>query len=65
MTEIDWRERAAAFAGAGNSTGLVTSPRTAARFGQMILNNGVAPNGQRIVSNANLAALFDPSSSNV
>lgn len=64
MTETDWRQRPAALAGVGNNTGLVTSPRDTARFGQMILNGGVAPNGKRIVSAANLAALFAPSPSN-
>lgn len=64
MTETDWRQRPAALAGVGNNTGLVTSPRDTARFGQMILNGGVASNGKRIVSAANLAALFAPSPSN-
>lgn len=64
MTETDWRQRPAALAGVGNNTGLVASPRDTARFGQMILNGGVASNGKRIVSAANLAALFAPSPSN-
>ncbi|WP_432769841.1 serine hydrolase domain-containing protein [Sphingopyxis sp.] len=64
MTETDWRQRPAAFAGVGNNTALVTSPRDTALFGQMILNGGVASNGKRIVSAASLQALFDPSPTN-
>lgn len=64
MTETDWRQRPTALAGVGNNTALVTSPRDTARFGQMILNGGVASNGKRIVSAGRLNALFAPSSSN-
>ena len=64
MTETDWRQRPAALAGVGNNTALVTSPRDTARFGQMILNGGVAPNGTRIVSIGSLKALFAPSPTN-
>ena len=64
MTETDWRQRPAALAGVGNNTALVTSPRDTARFGQMILNGGVALNGNRIVSVGSLNALFAPSPTN-
>lgn len=64
MTETNWRQRPAALAGVGNNTALVTSPRDTARFGQMILNGGVAPNGTRIVSADGLRALFAPSPTN-
>ena len=64
MTETDWRQRPAALAGVGNNTALVTSPRDTARFGQLILNGGVAPNGTRIVSADGLKALFAPSPTN-
>ena len=64
MTETNWRQRPAALAGVGNNTALVTSPRDTARFGQMILNGGVAPNGTRIVSADGLKAVFVPSPTN-
>jgi CubicO group peptidase (beta-lactamase class C family) len=64
MTETAWRERPAALADVGNATGLVTSPRDTARFGQMILNGGVAEDGRRIVSKTELNAMFERSPTN-
>ncbi len=64
MTETAWRERPAALADVGNATGLVTSPSDTARFGQMILNGGVAEDGTRIVSKAELKAMFERSPTN-
>ena len=48
----------------GNPTGLVTSPRDTARFGQMVLDGGKAPDGRRIVSEASLKAMFTRSATN-
>lgn len=64
MTETDWRQRPAAFADVGNPTGLVTTPRDAARFGAIVLNGGKAANGRRIVSEASLKAMFVRSAAN-
>jgi CubicO group peptidase (beta-lactamase class C family) len=64
MTETDWRQRPAALANVGNNTGLVTSPRDTARFGQMILKGGVAENGNRVISESSLKAMFERSESN-
>ena len=64
MTETDWRQRPPAFANVGNSTGLVTSPRDTARFGQMILHGGIAENGDRIISADSLQAMFERSPTN-
>lgn len=64
MNETAWRQRPAALASVGNDTGLVTTPRDTALFGLMILNNGVSNDGKRIVSEANLKALFTPSATN-
>lgn len=64
MKDTAWRKRPAAFAGVGNDTGLVTSPRDTARFGAMILRGGVADNGKRIVSKAGFAAMFARSATN-
>ena len=64
MADTAWRARPAALASVGNNTGLVTTPRDTARFGQMVLNDGVASNGTRIVSEANLHALFTRSATN-
>ncbi len=64
MAMTAWRKRPAALAGVGNDTGLVTTPRDTAILGQMVLNGGVAPTGKRIVSQANLDRLFEPSATN-
>lgn len=64
MKDTAWRRRPAVFADVGNPTGLVTSPRDTARFGQIVLDGGKAANGARIVSEAQLKALFTPSATN-
>ena len=64
MKDTGWRQRPAALANVGNATGLVTTPRDTALFGGLILNGGVANNGTRIVSEANLMAMFERSASN-
>lgn len=64
MADSSWRARPGAFAGVGNATGLVTTPRDTATFGRMVLAGGIAPNGKRIVSAANLNRLFEPTTTN-
>lgn len=64
MVNTAWRKRPAALADVGNPTGLVTSPRDTALFGLMVLHGGVANSGRRVVSEANLKALFTPSATN-
>lgn len=64
MTETAWRKRPAALGDVGNPTGLVTTPRDVARFGQVILDRGRAADGRRIVSEAQLDALFTPTPAN-
>lgn len=64
MNETAWRKRPAALASVGNDTGLVTTPRDTALFGLMVLNGGIANDGKRIVSEANLKAMFTPSATN-
>lgn len=64
MKETAWRKRPAALASVGNDTGLVTTPRDTALFGLMVLGKGIAGNGKRVVSEANLEALFTPSATN-
>jgi len=66
MTKTAWRKRpvTAAFAAAANPTGLVTTPRDAAKFGQIILDGGLAADGTRIVSEASLNAMFMRSATN-
>jgi CubicO group peptidase (beta-lactamase class C family) len=59
MADTGWRQRPAELAAAsGNATGLATTPRDVARMGQMVLDGGLAADGTRIVSEAELAALF-------
>jgi len=64
MKDTSWRKRPAAFADVGNPTGLVTSPRDTARFGQIVLDGGKAADGIRVVSEAGLKAMFDRSATN-
>lgn len=66
MSHTAWRKRPStpAFAAADNPTGLVTSPRDAARFGEIVLDGGKAADGRRIVSEASLRAMFDRSATN-
>jgi CubicO group peptidase (beta-lactamase class C family) len=64
MKDTAWRKRPAALASVGNATGLVTTPHDVARFGLMVLQGGVAENGGRVVSKAQLDALFTRSAAN-
>ncbi len=64
MVDTSWAKRPATFADAGNPTGLATTPRDLARMGQLILDNGLAPDGKRVVSKAQLDALFVRSANN-
>lgn len=64
MRDTSWRQRPAALGDVGNATGLVTTPRDSAMFGQMLLAGGVAPNGRRVISAQSLHAMFAPSSAN-
>lgn len=64
MSDTTWRKRPAALASVGNDTGLVTTPRDVATFGLMVLHSGVANDGKRVVSEANLKAMFTPSATN-
>jgi CubicO group peptidase (beta-lactamase class C family) len=63
MKDSGWRKRPAAFADSGNPTGLVTTPRDMAKMGQLILDGGKA-NGVRVISEAQLKALFQRSATN-
>lgn len=64
MTNTAWRQRPAALGNVGNATGLVTTPRDIATFGQVVLDGGKAKDGRRIVSEASLAAMFARSATN-
>jgi CubicO group peptidase (beta-lactamase class C family) len=64
MDHTTWRQRPAAMADVGNPTGLVTSPRDAARFGQIVLDGGRAADGRRLVSEAGLKSMFIRSATN-
>jgi CubicO group peptidase (beta-lactamase class C family) len=64
MTETAWRQRPASMAEIGNPTGLVTTPRDVAKFGQLILDRGRAADGRRVVSEAGVAAMFKRSATN-
>ncbi len=64
MHSTGWEERPAAFADSGNPTGLVTTPGDLAIMGQIILNRGKKPSGARIISEAQLDAIFTPTATN-
>lgn len=64
MKDTAWRKRPAAFGDVGNPTGLVTSPRDTARFGQLVLDGGKAESGRRVVSEQALARMLSPSATN-
>jgi CubicO group peptidase (beta-lactamase class C family) len=64
MSNTEWRQRPAALASVGNATGLVTTPHDVAKFGEMVLHDGVADNGTRVVSSEQLHALFTRASTN-
>lgn len=64
MADTAWRQRPGALASVGNASGLVTTPRDTALFGRIVLDGGIVASGQRIVSRASLAKLFEPSATN-
>jgi CubicO group peptidase (beta-lactamase class C family) len=64
MADTAWRQRNASFAAAGNPTGLVNTPRDVARMGQLILDGGKAADGKRVISKAQLDAMFVRSKTN-
>lgn len=64
MADTAWRQRPAALGDVGNPTGLVTTARDVAKFGQVILDGGLAASGRRIVSRAQLDAMFVRSATN-
>src|ERR1700685_2522140 len=64
MTDTLWRRRPAVFSDVGNPTGLYTTPRDMAKLGQLVLDNGKAADGKRVISAIQLAALFERSSTN-
>ncbi|UAL08679.1 serine hydrolase domain-containing protein [Caulobacter segnis] len=64
MTNTAWRQRPAALVVPGNATGLVTTPRDIATFGQLVLDGGKARDGRQVVSQASLSTLFARSATN-
>lgn len=64
MKDTSWRKRPAAFGDVGNPTGLVTSPRDVATFGQIVLAQGRAANGRQIISPTQLNLMFVRSAAN-
>jgi CubicO group peptidase (beta-lactamase class C family) len=64
MADTLWRQRPGAFSGVGNPTGLYTTPRDMAKLGQLVIDKGKSANGKRVISEAQLAALFVRSPTN-
>lgn len=64
MKDTSWRKRPGSFADSGNPTGLVTTPRDIARMGQIVLDRGVAADGKRVISVAQLNLILARSKTN-
>ena len=64
MIDTLWRRRPVAFADVGNPTGLYTTPSDMAKLGQLVLDKGKAADGTRVISETQLAALFERSPTN-
>ena len=64
MAETLWRQRPAAMRDVGNPTGLYTTPRDMAKLGQLVLDDGKAADGKRVISAEQLHALFARSPNN-
>ncbi len=64
MLDTVWRLRPAVFGDVGNPTGLYTTPRDMAKLGQLVLDNGKAADGKRVISAVQLAVLFQRSPTN-
>jgi CubicO group peptidase (beta-lactamase class C family) len=64
MNDTLWRQRPEIFKAVGNATGLYTTPRDMAKLGQLVLDKGRAVNGKRVISTAQLDALFERSATN-
>lgn len=64
MKDTEWRRRPVALASAGNDTALVTTPRDIAQLGLLVLSGGLSQGGARVVSEAQLSALFERSGAN-
>jgi CubicO group peptidase (beta-lactamase class C family) len=64
MMDTLWRQRPAIFRNSGNPTGLFTTPRGMAKLGQLLLDNGKAANGKRIISETWLRAMLERTATN-
>ena len=64
MHSTGWEQRPGAFGDVGNPTGLVTTPHDLGIMGQIVLDRGRKPNGARIISEAQLDAIFKPTATN-
>ncbi|HWE48397.1 MAG TPA: serine hydrolase [Bryobacteraceae bacterium] len=64
MTDTLWRQRPAAMRNVGNPTGLFTTPRDMAKLGQLVIDKGKAADGTRVISETQVAALFQRSPTN-
>lgn len=57
MSDTLWRPRPASFGDVGNPVGLYSTPRDMARLGQLVMDQGAAADGRRVISAAQVAAL--------
>jgi CubicO group peptidase (beta-lactamase class C family) len=65
MADSGWRPRGAELARiSGNAWSFVTSPRDVAKFGQRILDGGIAQDGTRLLSKEAIAAMLAPTETN-
>jgi len=64
MADTLWRQRPEVMRDVGNPTGLYTTPRDMAKLGQLVIDKGKAADGKHVISETQLAALFQRSPTN-
>jgi CubicO group peptidase (beta-lactamase class C family) len=64
MADTLWRQRPEVMRDVGNPTGLCTTPRDMAKLGQLVIDKGKAADGKHVISETQLAALFQRSPTN-
>ncbi|MFN4023971.1 MAG: serine hydrolase domain-containing protein [Hyphomonas sp.] len=64
LKDTAWRPRPESFGAVGNPLALTATPRDLSRIGQMVLEGGLAPDGRRVISEAQLRAILTPTGTN-
>lgn len=64
LGDTAWRPRPASFGAVGNPLAFTTTPRDLSRIGQMVLEGGLAADGRRVISEAQLRIILAPTETN-